>query len=166
MYISRLSVHGYKNTCQKSVISLNKGLNILLGENGCGKTISKKFPVIMVDPIINAIQLWQKNEPSAQQAALNLLAYQLQKWLGTKGQKNNYYYSEEICSSPTTWRLLLRDILTAFCSQPSIINMDQTAYSAWYSANKKILIEIILHMAILSLFSAINDAKNMLFHLC
>ena len=38
MYISRLSVHGYKNTCQKSVISLNKGLNILLGENGCGKT--------------------------------------------------------------------------------------------------------------------------------
>lgn len=26
--------------------------------------------------------------------------------------------------------------------------------------------EYILHMAILSLFSAINDAKNMLFHLC
>lgn len=53
MYISRLSVHGYKNTCQKSVISLNKGLNILLGENGCGKTT-----------IINALRLLFR-EPEA-----------------------------------------------------------------------------------------------------
>ena len=81
--------------------------------------------------------------PSAQQVALSLLAYQLQKWLGTKGQKNNYYYSEEICSSPTTWRLLLRNILAAFCSQPSMINMDQRTYGAWYSANKKGILEII-----------------------
>lgn len=40
MYISRLSVHGYKNTCQKSVISLNKGLNILLGETAVEKLLS------------------------------------------------------------------------------------------------------------------------------
>ena len=50
MYISRLSVHGYKNTCQKSVISLNKGLNILLGENGCGKSTLIKILLKEVEP--------------------------------------------------------------------------------------------------------------------
>lgn len=38
MYISRLSLCGYKNTYEKSEITLNRGLNVLLGENGCGKT--------------------------------------------------------------------------------------------------------------------------------
>lgn len=38
MYISQLSIQGYKNTFIKSTISLNKGLNVLVGENGCGKT--------------------------------------------------------------------------------------------------------------------------------
>lgn len=38
MFISRLAIRGYKNTYNESVITLNKGLNILLGENGCGKT--------------------------------------------------------------------------------------------------------------------------------
>ena len=128
---------------KKYAIPFDAAAILVRTQSAKNKLSSGQAPDYLKHPIINAIQLWQKNEPSAQQAALNLLAYQLQKWLGTKGQKNNYYYSEEICSSPTTWRLLLRDILTTFCSQPSIINMDQTAYSAWYSANKKILIEII-----------------------
>ncbi len=38
MYISKLTICGYKNTFEKSEIALNQGLNILLGENGCGKT--------------------------------------------------------------------------------------------------------------------------------
>jgi len=38
MYISSLTIKGYKNTCSESTIKLNKGLNVLLGENGCGKT--------------------------------------------------------------------------------------------------------------------------------
>lgn len=38
MYISKLHLKGYKNTAEESTITLNKGLNILLGENGCGKT--------------------------------------------------------------------------------------------------------------------------------
>ena len=128
---------------KKYAIPFDAAAILVRTQSAKNKLSSGQAPDYLKHPIINAIQLWQKNEPSAQQSALNLLAYQLQKWLGTKGQKNNYYYSEEICSSPTTWRLLLRDILTAFCSQPSIINMVQTTYSAWYSANKKILIEII-----------------------
>lgn len=46
MYISELSIRGYKNAHKQSVIHLNKGLNILLGENGCGKTT-----------VINALRL-------------------------------------------------------------------------------------------------------------
>jgi len=38
MYISKLDIEGYKNAFHLSTITLNKGLNILLGENGCGKT--------------------------------------------------------------------------------------------------------------------------------
>ncbi len=38
MYISRLHLCGYKNTYEKSEVTFNRGLNVLLGENGCGKT--------------------------------------------------------------------------------------------------------------------------------
>lgn len=38
MYILKLSLCGYKNTYEKSEVTLNCGLNVLLGENGCGKT--------------------------------------------------------------------------------------------------------------------------------
>ena len=46
MYISKLSIQGYKNTRAQSIITFNKGLNVLLGENGCGKTA-----------VINALRL-------------------------------------------------------------------------------------------------------------
>lgn len=94
-------------------------------------------------PIINAIQLWQTTEPTARQNALNLLAFQLQKWLGTQGRKNNYCYSEEVCSDSVKWRLLLRDILEALCSQPNIIKMDNITYGKWYTKNKKLVVEFI-----------------------
>lgn len=32
MYISKLHIKGYKNTAEESTITLNKGLNALLGE--------------------------------------------------------------------------------------------------------------------------------------
>ncbi len=38
MYISKLKVKGYKNIKEESSIYFNKGLNILVGENGSGKT--------------------------------------------------------------------------------------------------------------------------------
>lgn len=46
MYISELSIKGYKNAKKNSVIKFNKGLNVLVGENGSGKTT-----------IINALRL-------------------------------------------------------------------------------------------------------------
>lgn len=53
MYISSLSFKGYKNSKETSQIYLNKGLNVLLGENGSGKTT-----------VINALRLLLK-EPEA-----------------------------------------------------------------------------------------------------
>lgn len=54
MYISKLSIQGYKNTQHKSTISFNKGLNVLLGENGCGKTaIINAFRLLFREPESN-----------------------------------------------------------------------------------------------------------------
>ncbi|WP_373232314.1 ATP-dependent endonuclease [Cohnella sp.] len=46
MYISELNITGYKNAKESSLIKFNKGLNVLVGENGSGKTT-----------IINALRL-------------------------------------------------------------------------------------------------------------
>lgn len=46
MFISSVQIEGYKNANKASTIRLNKGLNILVGENGCGKTA-----------VINALRL-------------------------------------------------------------------------------------------------------------
>ncbi|MBS5913486.1 AAA family ATPase [Paenibacillus macerans] len=46
MHISSLSITGYKNSKEKSLIKLHKGLNVLVGENGSGKTT-----------IVNALRL-------------------------------------------------------------------------------------------------------------
>ncbi|CAM4044167.1 AAA family ATPase [Cohnella lubricantis] len=46
MYISRLNISGYKNCKENSEVRLNKGLNVLVGENGSGKTT-----------IVNALRL-------------------------------------------------------------------------------------------------------------
>ena len=53
MYISQLSIQGYKNAYNKCTIDFNEGLNVLLGENGCGKTA-----------IINALRFAFKEQES------------------------------------------------------------------------------------------------------
>ena len=96
-------------------------------------------------PVINAIQLWQQNEPVARQTALSLLAYQLQRWMGFHGKSNNYYYSDEVCPNAVSWRLLLRDILVELCSDPAMTTVDELTYGSWYSTNKEKVISIIAH---------------------
>ena len=54
MYISKLSIDGYRCVGERSTIHLNKDLNILIGENGCGKTT-----------IIDAIRLLFKEASAA-----------------------------------------------------------------------------------------------------
>ena len=96
-------------------------------------------------PVINAIQLWQQNEPVARQTALSLLGYQLQRWMGFHGKSNNYYYSDEVCPNAVSWRLLLRNILVELCSDPAMTTVDELTYGSWYSKNKERVIGVIAH---------------------
>lgn len=98
-----------------------------------------------VHPVINAIQLWRQNDPTAQQIALSLLALQLQRWMGFHGKSNNYYYSDEVCSNSVSWRLLLRDILAELCADTAVTTMDELNYSSWYTNNKGKVIGTISH---------------------
>ena len=51
MYISELVIKGYRNCLNESKILLNKGLNILVGENAAGKsTIIDSLRMILRDP--------------------------------------------------------------------------------------------------------------------
>lgn len=121
-----------------------KNAVILVRTKNTKKDLSSGFSDdYKVHSIINAIQLWQQKEPGAQQCALSLLGFQLQKWLGFHGRSNNYYYSEEMCSNSVLWRLLLRDILADFCADSSMVKMDKLTYSSWYSANRDKIIDTI-----------------------
>ena len=94
-------------------------------------------------PIINSIQLWQQDELHAKRMALNLIAFQLQKWIGFQGIQNRNYYCEEVCPSPVSWRLLLRDILDSLCAKFPIVDMHNQTYSLWYTSNKAQIIDVI-----------------------
>lgn len=51
MYISELKIDGYKNCNNKSTISFNPGLNIMVGENASGKTtIIDAIRMVLKDP--------------------------------------------------------------------------------------------------------------------
>lgn len=94
-------------------------------------------------PLINSIQLWQQDELHAKRMALNLIAFQLQKWIGFQGIQNRNYYCEEVCPSPVSWRLLLRDILDSLCAKFPIVDMHNQTYSLWYTSNKAQIIDVI-----------------------
>ena len=56
MYISEILINGYKNCQEQSIISLNKGLNILVGENASGKsTIIDAIRMVLKDPELRYI---------------------------------------------------------------------------------------------------------------
>ena len=94
-------------------------------------------------PIINSILLWARCNPDNRKQALELLAWQLQRWIGYQGRANNFFFTEEICPNCVTWRMLLRDILDDFCSNAEICNFNIGTYGKWYTANKQCLVGII-----------------------
>ena len=38
MYLSEITIEGYRVFKEKTTINFNRGLNLLVGENGCGKS--------------------------------------------------------------------------------------------------------------------------------
>lgn len=126
-------------------ISTEKAVVLVRTQNAKQKLSSGFSNDYKTHPIINAIQLWQRNNPATQQTALNLLAFQLQKWMGFHGKSNNYFYSDEVCSDSVSWRLLLRDILVQLCADPTIAAMNELTYGLWYARNKEKVVGIIAH---------------------
>ena len=57
MHISKLYLKGYKNTAEESTIVFNRGLNVLLGENGCGKSTTLKLLTRIIYPDAGSIEM-------------------------------------------------------------------------------------------------------------
>ena len=56
MYISDVSIEGYKNCNNKSSIKFNPGLNIVVGENASGKTtIIDAIRMVLKEPEVKYI---------------------------------------------------------------------------------------------------------------
>lgn len=93
-------------------------------------------------PIINAIQLWNTNEPNSRKKALQLIGFQIQKWAKTNGRSDSYYCPTDLITV-YQWRLTLRDILNDLSSNPTVYNFQNTTYSAWYQSAKSSILEIV-----------------------
>lgn len=81
-----------------------------------------------IHPIINAIQFWHTSDPTCKKHSLQLVGYQIQKWLKTKGRVDNYYCPNGLCDV-YKWRLVLRDILNDLYSNPIVNKFENTTYS-------------------------------------
>lgn len=137
------SITAFTKLLEQYKISAKNSVILVRSQNLRQQLKRNNVSVLEKNPIINAIQLWKHNTPTTKQRALQLLAWQLQKWIGLHGNSTNYYFSEEICSNAVTWRLLLRDILEDFCSDTILSNFDGIKYSLWYTTNKNKIIKIV-----------------------
>lgn len=137
------AVSKFQKKIERQEIDFDKSIVLVRTNNLRQKLANGIFIDYKKHPIIYAIQLWITNTPTNMQQALSLLAYQLQKWIGSHGKVNNYYYSEEVCSSSIEWRLILREILKSFANDEKICAIDSLSYSEWYTNNKQKIIEII-----------------------
>ncbi len=124
-------------------ISIEKSIVLVRSHSLRERLCGEQRINLKTHPIINAIQLWLLSNPDNRKQALELLALQLQKWIGYQGIINNYYYSEEICPNCITWRLFLHDILEDLCSNTEICNLNVSNYGNWYSKNKENIKSII-----------------------
>lgn len=113
--------------------------------------------------IINAIQLWKTGYPEDRKTALQLMGWQIQKWLKSQGRKDRYYCPESLCQSVFLWRLALRDILNDFSIQDRLCSFSENKYSDWYHSAKNPIIDIV-DKHIYDLFGGIHlETENISF---
>jgi DNA helicase-2/ATP-dependent DNA helicase PcrA len=93
--------------------------------------------------IINATQLWNFGTPEARKKSLELIGWQIHKWIGGIGRKDNYFCPENIYSDVFSWRLTLRDILNELVSNNEVNSFEVKDYSKWYNSAKSKVIGII-----------------------
>jgi len=92
--------------------------------------------------IINAVQLWKNDTQQFKKQALLLLGLQIQKWLESKGRKDNYFCPDTF-DNVFHWRLMLRDILNDLVANKKVNTFNERTYAEWYHSAKKDVISIV-----------------------
>jgi len=91
--------------------------------------------------IINALQLWKIDTQECKKKALLLLGTQIQKWLKSRGRKDNYFCPDTF-DDIFKWRLMLRDILNDFAASHIVNAFNGKTYADWYHSAKNDVITI------------------------
>jgi DNA helicase-2/ATP-dependent DNA helicase PcrA len=92
--------------------------------------------------IINAVQLWKINTQESKKKALLLLGWQIQKWLKSRGRKDNYFCPDTF-DDVFKWRLMLRDVLNNFAASDIVNAFNDKTYANWYHSAKDDVIRIV-----------------------
>lgn len=92
--------------------------------------------------IINAVQLWKIDTQECKKKALLLLGWQIQRWLKSRGRRDNYFCPDTF-DDVFKWRLLLRDILNDFIASDVINAFIDKTYADWYHSAKEDVIRIV-----------------------
>ena len=108
--------------------------------------------------ILNSIQLWHNNSQESRKHAMELLGWQIQKWLKGKGRKDNYFCPSDVCNDTFRWRLMLRDILNEFIITSGINEFTNKTYGSWYRSAKDKVVNVITQ----HLFSLLGQGSELL----
>lgn len=93
--------------------------------------------------IITSIMLWKRQSPEDMRQALILLGKQLRRWIRYHVKADVYGCPKNFYGSALEWRLKLKDILNAVCSDADITKFNDKTYSQWYRSSKAKISEII-----------------------
>ncbi len=93
------------------------------------------------EPLIVAVQLWQKGLQQQMISALELAGLQISKWFGGGRTRINYYCPEEV-NSVFQWRIFLMNVLNDILLSDKLSNFDMT-YGKWHECARKELGDII-----------------------
>lgn len=87
------------------------------------------------EPLIVAVQLWQKGSQQQMTSALELAGKQISRWLGGGRTKSNYYCPKEI-TSVFQWRIFLMNVLKEMLQSENLSNFELT-YGKWHEWARK-----------------------------
>lgn len=92
--------------------------------------------------IINAVQLWKIDTQESKKKALLLLGWQIQRWLKSRGRKDNYFCPDTF-GDVFKWRLMLRDVLNNIVASDVVNEFNDKTYANWYHTAKNDVIKIV-----------------------
>lgn len=103
--------------------------------------ISKNSPHLLID----ALQLWNSNQPTVRKIALERAGKQLQKWFGGAKTKKHYYCPVDI-NSAFRWRIFVKDFLEACSRDLSLTDFSNKTYGNWYKIARMKFPTILQHV--------------------